>query len=105
GFHFRSAGRLVGGAGALRARKTQCLVWSAAAWAIGRAHVELPANPSGCRQGGSVRRCDGSEVGRPQNGTQAHATSRELEFVRPARVGATPFWDRPSSEPASGEHS
>ena len=52
-----------------------------------------------------MRRCDGSQVGRPQNGTQAHATSRELEFVRPARVGATPFWDRPSSEPASGQHS
>ena len=31
---------------------------------------------------------------RPQNGTQAHDLSRELEFVRPVQVGATPFWDR-----------
>ena len=31
---------------------------------------------------------------RPQNGTQAHDLSRELEFGRPAQVGATPFWDR-----------
>jgi len=31
---------------------------------------------------------------RPQNGTQAHDLSREPEFVRPAQVGATPFWDR-----------
>ncbi len=31
---------------------------------------------------------------RPQNGTQAHDTSRELELARRARVGATPFWDR-----------
>jgi hypothetical protein len=29
----------------------------------------------------------------PQNGTQAHDLSRELEFGRPAQVGATPFWD------------
>jgi len=29
----------------------------------------------------------------PQNGTLAHDRSRELEFVRPAPVGATPFWD------------
>jgi hypothetical protein len=31
---------------------------------------------------------------RPQNGTQAHDRSRELQFVRPAPVGATPFGDR-----------
>ena len=31
---------------------------------------------------------------RPPNGTQAHDLSRELEFGRPAQVGATPFWDR-----------
>jgi len=48
-----------------------------------------------------VKQCDGSEIGRPQNGTQAHDTSRELGLGRPARVGATPFWDRPTSEPAS----
>ena len=36
----------------------------------------------------------------PQDGTQAHDTSGELEFVRPARVGATPSWDCPASEPA-----
>ena len=47
-----------------------------------------------------MSKCDGSEVMRPQNGTQAHDTSRELEFGRPARVGATPFWDRMTSEPA-----
>ena len=31
---------------------------------------------------------------RPQNGAQAHDLSRELEFGRPAQVGATPFRDR-----------
>jgi hypothetical protein len=31
---------------------------------------------------------------RPKTGPQAHDLSRELEFVRPAQVGATPFWDR-----------
>ena len=31
---------------------------------------------------------------RPQNGTQAHDLSCELEFNRPAQVGATPFWAR-----------
>lgn len=34
---------------------------------------------------------------RPQNGTQAHDLSRELEFDRPSQVGATPFWDRRSA--------
>ena len=34
---------------------------------------------------------------RPQNGTQAHDLSRELKFVRPAQLGATPFWDRRSA--------
>jgi len=29
----------------------------------------------------------------PQNGTQAHDLNRQLEFGRPAQVGATPFWD------------
>jgi putative transposase len=53
----------------------------------------------------SLKPCDGSQVGRPQNGTQAHDTSRELELDRPARVGATPFWDRPTCEPAFGEYS
>ena len=48
-----------------------------------------------------MKQCDGSEVGRPQNGTQAHDTSRELGLGRPVRVGATPFWDRPAFEPAS----
>ena len=52
-----------------------------------------------------MRRGDGSDVERPQNGTQAHDTSRELKLSRPARVGATPFWDRPTSEPASRERS
>lgn len=37
---------------------------------------------------------------RPQNGTQAHDLSRQLEFGRPAQVGATPFWDR--RRPQSG---
>ena len=31
---------------------------------------------------------------RPQNGAQAHELSRELQFDRPAQLGATPFWDR-----------
>ena len=35
---------------------------------------------------------------RPQNGTQAHAMSHDLEFGRPAHGGATPCWDRPSSD-------
>ena len=42
---------------------------------------------------------------RPQNGSQAHDLSRELAFGRPAQVGATPFWDRPASEPQSTKHS
>ena len=38
---------------------------------------------------------------RPQNGTQAHDMSRELKFVRPAHIGATPFWDRRSAPSAT----
>jgi len=41
-----------------------------------------------------VNRSPQTPLRRPQNGTQAHDLSRELEFVRPAQVGATPFWDR-----------
>jgi hypothetical protein len=41
-----------------------------------------------------------SSLRRPQNGTQALDRSRELEFVRPAPVGATPFW---GFKPPSGE--
>jgi len=52
-----------------------------------------------------VKQFGGSDAGRPQNGTQAHDLSRELEFVRPAQVGATLFWDRPTSEPHVGESS
>jgi hypothetical protein len=37
---------------------------------------------------------------RPQNGTQALDRSRELEFGRPAPVGATPFW---GFEPLRGQ--
>ena len=33
----------------------------------------------------------------PQNGAQAHDLNRELKFVSPAQVGATPFWDRRSA--------
>jgi len=40
---------------------------------------------------------------RPQNGTQAHDLSRELEFVRPAQVGATPFWDRRRAASRTGK--
>ena len=43
----------------------------------------------------------GFEAGRPPNGIQAHDLSRELEFVRPAQVGATPFWECPAWEPES----
>ena len=43
----------------------------------------------------------GLEAGGPQNGTQAHDTSRELESGRPARVGATPFWEPPASKPCT----
>jgi hypothetical protein len=32
--------------------------------------------------------------GAPKTGPSAHDLSRELEFVRPAQVGAIPFWDR-----------
>ena len=32
--------------------------------------------------------------GAPKMGPRAHNLSRELEFDRPAQVGATPFWDR-----------
>jgi len=39
--------------------------------------------------------------GAPKTGPRRYDTSRELRFVRPARVGATPFWDRPASEPQS----
>jgi putative transposase len=35
--------------------------------------------------------------GCPASGTQAHDRSRELEFVRPAPVGATPLAEHPSS--------
>lgn len=35
--------------------------------------------------------------GCPASGTQAHDRSRELEFVRPATVGATPLAEHPSS--------
>ena len=38
---------------------------------------------------------------RPQNGTPAHDMSRELKFVRPAHIGATPFWDRRSAPSAT----
>lgn len=41
----------------------------------------------------------GFDEGRPPNGPQAHDSSRELELSSPARVGATPFGDRPSSKP------
>jgi len=41
-----------------------------------------------------VNRSPQTPLRRPQNGAQAHDLSRELEFVRPAQVGATPFWDR-----------
>jgi len=43
--------------------------------------------------------------GAPKTGPGRYDTSRELGFVRPARVGATPFWDRPASEPQSTKHS
>ena len=47
----------------------------------------------------------GFAAGGPQNGTQAHALSRELEFGRPAQGGATPFWDPPATKPQSSNHS
>jgi hypothetical protein len=31
---------------------------------------------------------------RPQNGPQAHELSRQLQFDRPAQLGAIPFRDR-----------
>jgi hypothetical protein len=43
--------------------------------------------------------------GVPKTGPWRYDTSRELKFGRPARVGATPFWDRPTSEPQSKKHS
>jgi len=46
---------------------------------------------------------DGLGGGRPPNGTQAHDLSRELEFGRPAQVGATPLGDRPPPKPAPGQ--
>jgi len=52
------------------------------------------------RKGVDVNRSPRPPCG-PQNGTQAHDLSRELEFVRPAQVGATPFWDR--VEPLRGQ--
>jgi hypothetical protein len=52
-----------------------------------------------------VKSFGGLAAGRPQNGTQAHDLSRELEFVRPAQVGATPFWDRPAAKPCAPENS
>ena len=48
-----------------------------------------------------MRTNDGPAVRRPQNGTQAHDTNRELELSKPAHVGATPFWDRPTAKPSS----
>jgi hypothetical protein len=47
----------------------------------------------------------GFEAGRPPNGAQAHDLSRELEFVSPAQVGATPFGDRAASKPYTQKHS
>ncbi len=43
----------------------------------------------------------GCQLGGPQNGTQAHDLSRELEFDRPAQVGATPFWEPPAWQPTA----
>ena len=43
--------------------------------------------------------------GAPKTGPRGYDTSRELAFGRSACVGATPFWDRPASEPRSHKHS
>jgi hypothetical protein len=42
-----------------------------------------------------------SNPGAPKTGPRRYDTSRELAFDRPARVGATPFWDRPTPGPQS----
>lgn len=52
-----------------------------------------------------MKQFGGFDAGRPPNGSQAHDMSRELEFDRPAHVGATPFGDRPASKPRTRENS
>jgi hypothetical protein len=52
-----------------------------------------------------VKQFVGCEAGGSQNGSQAHALSRELEFGRPAQGGATPFCDPPASQPQRNNHS